>query len=86
MPATEQNRTPETVARLGIEVFERCVKPLLRPKDEGKFVAVDIATGSYEIDEDDFAAVTRLRARLPAADIWLTRAGQSAAYRLGRRR
>ena len=76
-------RSPEELARLGGEAFERCVRPSLRPEDDGKFVAVDVVSGEYEIDADDYAAVTRLRARVPAADIWLARAGSPATCRIG---
>lgn len=82
MPVTEPRRGPEELARLGNEVFDQQVRPRLRPEDEGKFVALDVITGEYELDEDDYAAVTRLRARLPAADVWLARAGYPTAYRL----
>lgn len=84
MPATDSLRTPEEVARLGAEVYERQVRPALAPDDDGKFVAVDLATGDYELDTDDYAAVIRLRTRRPGADIWLGRVGQPAAYRMRR--
>ena len=83
MPTSEPLRTPEELARLGTEVFDRRVRPLLRTEDDGKFVAVDVRTGEYEIDRDDYAAVTRLRARVPAADVWLARAGSPATCRIG---
>ena len=86
MPVTEPRHTPEELARLGSEVFERRVRPMLRPDDDGKFVALDVETGDYELDEDDYAAVSRLRARNPTAQIWLSRAGQPAAYRMRRGR
>jgi hypothetical protein len=85
MPAAESHRTPEELARLGAEAFDRHVRPTLRPEDEGKFVAIDLATGDHETDADDYAAVMRLRARRPAADIWLMRVGQPATYRVRRR-
>lgn len=84
MPAAEPRHTPEELARLGAEVFERRVRPMLQPEDDGKFVALDVQNGDYEVDEDDFAAVSRLRARSPAARVWLSRVGQSAAYRMRR--
>jgi hypothetical protein len=62
------------------------VRPLLRPEDDGKFVALDIDTGEYEIDADDYTAVMRLRTRKPGAEIWLERAGQPAAYKFRHRR
>ncbi len=82
MPATEPPHSPDEVARLGAEVFDHQVRPTLRPEDEGKFVALDIETGDYELDEDDYAAVTRLRTRRPSAEVWLGRVGQPAAYRM----
>jgi hypothetical protein len=85
MPATEPQRTPEELARLRAEAFERHVRPTLRPEDDGKFVALDVVTGDHEIDEDNYATVMRLRARRPAADLWLACVGQPATYRMRRR-
>ena len=84
MPPPERRPTDE-VARLGTETYGRLVRPKLVPADDGKFVALDIFTGDYEVDEDDYTAIMRLRARVPAAEIWLERAGQPAAYKMGMR-
>jgi hypothetical protein len=85
MPSAEARHTPEEIAELGSELFDRRVRPLLRPVDDDKFVAIDIGSGEYELDHDDYTAVARLRARRPAsAEIWLGRVGQPAAYRMGR--
>ena len=51
-------------------------------QDDGKFVAIDVETGDYEMDEDDYAAIVRLRARKAAADVWLMRAGYPTAYKM----
>ena len=83
-PATPRRNRNE-VARIGTEIYERCVRPLLKPDDHGKFVAIDIASEEYEIDTDDYAAVMRLRGRMPNAEMWLMRAGYPAAYKLGLR-
>jgi hypothetical protein len=82
MPATEPRRGPEEIARLGAEIFDRQVRPALQPQDDGKFVAIDLDTGDYELDEDDYAAVTRLRSRRPSAEVWLGRVGQPAAHHM----
>ena len=34
MPTTEPSRTPEELARLGTEIFDRRVRPMLRLEDE----------------------------------------------------
>ena len=84
MPATETRRSPEELARLGAEALDRRVRPTLRPEDDGKFVAIDVGSGDFEIGGDDYAAVVGLRTRRPQAEIWLGRIGAPAAYRMGR--
>ena len=81
MPTTK--RTLAELARLGEDIYDRQIRPVLRPEDHGKFVAIDVETGDYVPDDHDYAALARLRSRKPAADIWLMRAGYPAAYRIG---
>ena len=83
MPATTTRLTLDELASLGRDIFDCQVQPALRPEDHGKFVAVDVDTGDYEMDENDHAAVMRLRSRKPAAEIWLLCAGYPTTYRIG---
>jgi hypothetical protein len=73
----------EEFAQRGQGIYERDVRSALQPDDEGKFVAIDIESGTYEMDRDDYAATERLLSRHPDAQIWLVRVGQPVAYRLG---
>lgn len=72
------------LARTGTEMLERRVFPLLGSEDRGKFVALDVGTGEFEVDRRDFMAARRLRDRLPGATIWLGRVGHVTAYQIGR--
>ena len=83
MPAVKPRHTLDELASLGADIFDRLVQPTLRPEDNGKFVAIDVVTGDYVIDEDDYAAVSQLRTRKPESDIWLMRAGYPTTYRIG---
>jgi hypothetical protein len=83
MAALGPRYSKEEFARRGQEVYERAVLPRLQPTDEGKFGAIDIDTGEYEADRNDYVATERLLARKPDAQIWLARAGHRAAYRIG---
>ncbi|MCU0706646.1 MAG: hypothetical protein MUF18_22050 [Fimbriiglobus sp.] len=83
MSVVALTRSLDDLARLGTETFDRRVRPLLRPEDDGKFVAIDVLSGEYEIDANDHAAVTRLRARVPSADVWLERVGSKTTCRIG---
>jgi hypothetical protein len=76
----------EEFARRGQEIYERDIRPHLQPADEGKIVAIDIETGMYEADRDDYTASKRLLDRNADAQIWLVRVGQPTAYRLRARR
>ena len=78
MPGTESHYTPEELARLGSEVFDRQVRPVLRLEDEDKFVAIDVESGDHEIDEDDYAVVTRPAGPLPVSR-GLARSGRPAS-------
>lgn len=83
MPATPEAVLAEDERR-ALEVYDRLVRPALRPEDDGKYVAVAFEAGDFEIDDDDYAATGRLLARHPGARLWLMRTGPSAAYRLRR--
>jgi hypothetical protein len=73
----------EEFARLGDAIYETQLRPALKKGDEGKFVAIDIETGAYELDRDELAASDRLLARVPNAQIWLRRIGSRYARHFG---
>jgi hypothetical protein len=75
----------EEFAKRGDEIFESKIRPLVQTKDSNDFVAIDIETGAYEIDEDELEASDRLLARIPMAQIWLRRVGSNYAYHFGGR-
>jgi hypothetical protein len=83
MTASKARYSSEEFSRRGQEIYDREVRPALRPEDEDKFVAIDIESGAYEINGNDYAATERLLTRHPHAQIWLARVGQRAAYRIG---
>ncbi len=86
MAETESRRSPKELSCLGAEVYERRVRPTVRPEDEHKFVAIDVDSEEFEIDANDYLAITRLLARVPKADAWLGRIGHPTAYKMRRGR
>jgi len=85
MASTERRYEKQEFARRGDEVYEMRVRPHLTTNDEGKFAAVDIETGAYEIDEDELEACDKLSARVPDAQIWLVKVGSRHVHRFGGR-
>jgi hypothetical protein len=84
MTPPTSRRSREEVARLGEEIFERRVRPQLKPEDDGKYVAIDIASEEYEVDDNDWHAVTRLSKRQRGGQIWILCVGKPyrMSYRL----
>lgn len=67
-------------------IFEERVRPNVDVDTEAhKFVAIDVETGEYEIDESEVTATDRLIDRELEAEgrIWLRRVGYEHAHRLG---
>ena len=85
MPATQPRYSKEEFAQRGDATYEGEIRPLVEAGNEGKFVAIDIETGAYEIDADELAASDRLLARVPDAQIWLKRIGSRYVRRFGSR-
>lgn len=85
MTATEPRYSKEEFAQRGDAIYERDVKPAVEEGNQGKFVAIDIETGAYEVDANELTASDRLSARVPNAQIWLRRIGSRYAHRFGPR-
>jgi len=85
MASTKRRYDKQEFARRGDEIYEMRVRPHLTDDDDGKFAAVDIETGAYEINEDELEACDRLNARLPEAQIWLVKVGSRHLHRFGGR-
>jgi hypothetical protein len=74
--------TPETIVACGDAIYQQ-QRSEIEPQHNGKFWVVDIDTGDYEIDDKDFVAASRLRARHPNPVIYCTRIGCRTANQLG---
>lgn len=73
------------IAERGQALYNRDIRDKLDLSALGKFLALDIETGEYEIDADERAALRRAREKHPDAALYLLRIGHPAAYRLGRK-
>jgi len=83
MAGLQPRYSKEEFARRGDEIYERNICHHLEADSAGKFVAIDIDTGAYEIDADELVASDRLLARYSDAQVWLRRVGSRYARRFG---
>jgi hypothetical protein len=85
MATTQRRYSKDEFARRGGTIYENEIQPRLTSKDVGKFVAIDIETGEYEIAADEMKAGDKLLKRIPDAQIWMVRVGFRTVHRIGGR-
>ena len=83
MPVIDKPRDLDEIARVGADLIARRIAPTLPPADADKSIAVDVNSGEYEVDDDDYTAVHRLRSRVAGAEVWLGYADPTRVDRLG---
>jgi len=71
-------------ARLGKKRFEE-IKDQFTEADKGNFLAIDIETGDYVLNEDEIEARMRLRELHQDAVVWVERIGYRALRSMGGR-
>ncbi len=71
------------MARRGTELYQTVVCPRLQPGSTGKFVAIDVETGAFEVGDERRIASAALSARFPDAQIWIERIGFATAVEIG---
>jgi hypothetical protein len=71
-----------TVER-GQSLYESGIRRQVEPVHNGKFLALDVKTGDYAIDDNMLTALDRLRTRHPKAEIYVLRIGYPTAVTLG---
>jgi len=77
----------DEIARRGKDLYEQRIREEVEADgaNDGRFVAVDVESGDYEVADNALGAGAGLRRRRPDAVIYLMRAGRPAAFRLGGR-
>lgn len=83
MTTSKRRYSKEEFSRRGDALVESKVRPHLTPADEDKFVAIDIETGEYELDNNEMKAADRLRKRVPDPQIWLVHVRLGYLHRFG---
>ncbi|MBC8136519.1 MAG: hypothetical protein H8F28_11580 [Fibrella sp.] len=80
METTLQDELAKRGRAIYLHLFESLTEDA---EDIGKLVAIDPATGDYEVDADLLLATERLKERHPNARLWGERIGYNAIYSLG---
>ena len=74
--------TTAEIVRRGEEMYRRDIRPEVETSNRGKFLALDIDSGDYEIDTEELGALDRLKAKHPDGAYYILRIGYAAAARV----
>jgi len=85
MAPTKRRYSKEEIARRGDAIYQTDVLPRAAPEDQGKFAAIDVESGNFELDDDELSACEKLQARVPDSQIWLVKVGTRHLHRFGGR-
>jgi hypothetical protein len=85
MGSVKPRYSKEEFARRGDAIYQKQILPKLTSKDVGKYLAIDIETGEYEIARSEMKAGDKLLARVPEAQIWIVRIGYDWVHTFGGR-
>jgi hypothetical protein len=83
MSVTEQRMTAEEIGRRGEALYNAGIRQKVETRENiGKFLAIDLDTGHYELDADIHAAVARGLEANPDGLFYFVRIGCDAVYEL----
>lgn len=83
MANTKARYSAEETVRLGEELYERQIRSKVEEGNRGRYIAIDVETGEYEIGEDYHSLARRILTRKPEAALCVLRIGYAAVGRLG---
>jgi hypothetical protein len=78
-----ERNVAQEVAQRGKEIYEREIRAEVEPEQEGRFLVVDVNSGSYALADDELEAFDRAQAKTPEGVLYLIRVGRRAAHRVG---
>ncbi len=85
MAARQPRYNKEEFTRPGDAIYETQVRTLVEAENQGKFVAINIETGAFEVADDTMTATQRLRERIQDPQPWVVSIGYRAVHRFGSR-
>ncbi len=83
MAVRQPRYTKEEASRRGDELYDGGIRALVEPQHMGEIIAIDLDSGTWEVDPDEDVAANRLEARVPEAEILVLRVGQRYVRRFG---
>ncbi len=79
---TESALTPEQIAQRGQKIYNERLKAELEPKEQGKFVAIEVESGGYVIGDTLIEALQKAREKYPGKLFHTVRVGFEGVFKM----
>jgi hypothetical protein len=81
---SESQLSKEEVVELGESIYGQKIKSNVEPQFLGKFLAIDVRTGNYEMGDRILSALQQAQAKLGDQQFYIKRIGYPSVARIGR--
>jgi hypothetical protein len=83
--AAQSGFTADQIVERGEEIYDRQIREHVEAENRGRYIAIDIETGAYEIGDGYHALAKHLLTGKPDAALCILRIGYEAVGRIGGR-
>ncbi|MFH1049148.1 MAG: hypothetical protein V1732_05805 [Patescibacteria group bacterium] len=74
---------PEQVSQKGEEIYKNKLKSVLEPKENGKFVAIEVVSGDYFLGDTILEALEKGRKKYPDRLLHTIKVGYQGVFKMG---
>jgi hypothetical protein len=75
--------TPKQVAQKGEQIYQEKLKPILEPKENGKFVTIEVNSGEYFLGDSLLEALQQARQKYPDRLFHTIKVGAEGVFKMG---
>jgi len=83
MTANDTINNPDDVAKKGEEIYSNKLKFILEPKENEKFVAIDVVSGEYFLGSSILEALEKARKEYPDRVFHTIKVGYQGVFKMG---
>lgn len=85
MPVRQPRYSADETVQRAEDLYQQRLRPQVEAEHRGRYIAIDVETGEYEVGDDYHAAAHTILERKPDAAIGVLRIGYPAVGRIGGR-
>ena len=75
--------TPKQVAEKGEQLYQEKLKPILEPKENGRFVTIEVNSGEFFLGDSLLEALQRARQKYPDRLFHTIKVGAEGVFKMG---